>query len=300
MKLRFFGKETEIRKEAALIGISALALLGMLIGYIFFRDTGDIIIEAGGDRSAGGLAASADGSYLVAAGKSQASVKAGSDSHEGSVPGGNVPGGGNRGNGTSTGGTSGGVAAGGGTSGGIPGGGSSAGDGSNYNNTDNDAGKIKIYVVGCVRKPGIVTLEKGSMICDAVREAGGLTEDADSDNINMVYSLNENVMLYIKSKKEESDGLGKGAAVVSDSGTGAEVIGKGDDAADEDRIVHVNINTAGVDELDTLPGIGEATARDIIAYREKNGGFSTIEDIMRVPRIKENRFESIRDYITVE
>jgi competence protein ComEA len=151
-----------------------------------------------------------------------------------------------------------------------------------------------------VKKPGIVTLTKGQMISDAVREAGGLTEDADADNINMVYTLNENVMLYIKSKGE-SKAVGEGAVVRSDSGPAAEVIaGRDNDAYGRDGIRPVNINTAGVAELDTLPGIGEATARDIIAYREKHGGFSSIEDIMKVPGIKKNRFESIRDYITVE
>jgi len=79
------------------------------------------------------------------------------------------------------------------------------------------------------------------------------------------------------------------------------VIGGGDDAANgRDDMRLVNINTAGVDELDTLPGIGEAKARDIIAYREKHGRFGRIEDIMKVPGIKQNRFESIKDFITVD
>ncbi len=293
MKLRFFGKEAEIRTEVVVIGISVLALLGMLIGYVFFRDTGDIIIEAGAEGPAG-----AD--HLTDTGKQQTGIKSGNDStgESGSrvsssdgITSGII----GKKDGASEDETTGGSAPGGAAAGITTGGGVSVRDIS-----ANEEGKIKVYVVGCVRKPGIVTLLKGSMICDAVSEAGGLTEEADRDNINMVYSLNENVMLYIKSKKDESDGLGKGAVIVSDSGKGAEVIGKGDDPAGADRNVLVNINTAGVDELDTLPGIGEATARDIIAYRDKYGGFGVIEDIMKVPRIKDNRFESIRDYITVE
>ncbi len=291
MKLRFFGKEAEIRTEVVVIGISVLALLGMLIGYVFFRDTGDIIIEAGAEGSAANKIASADTEHLTDAGKQQAGVKSGNDNADDSGSRVSTPSGStselvDKQDGTPGGGTSDGSISGVGASG--------------PNAADNEEGKIKIYVVGCVNKPGIVTLKKGSMICDAVSQAGGLTEDADRDNINMVYSLNENVMLYIKSKKDESNGLGKGAVIVSDSGTGAEVIGKGDDQAGTDRSILVNINTAGVDELDTLPGIGEATARDIIAYRDKFGGFGIIEDIMKVPRIKDNRFEGIRDYITVE
>jgi competence protein ComEA len=266
MKLRLLGKEAEIRTETAVIGISVLVLLGILIGYVFFRDTGDIIIEA----DAGGPAADGDasGNTGTLGDGGDAPVSAAT---EGSNP-----------------------------EEGVSEGGPSGGDASKHVPADKDNGKIKVYVVGCVARPGIVTIDKGGMICDAVREAGGLTEDADSDNINMVYSLNENVMLYIKSKKDESGGVGKGAVVVSDSGTGAAVVGENDDAAGKDKNKQVNINTAGIDELDTLPGIGEATARDIIAYRDKNGGFAAIEDIMKVPRIKENRFESIRDYITVE
>ncbi|NLK88483.1 MAG: hypothetical protein GX279_13520 [Clostridiaceae bacterium] len=284
MKLRFFGKEAEIKTEAVVIGVSVLVLLGILIGYVFFRDTGDIIIEADRDGSAGSTAASDD------AGNISAADKLGSGAGSGS----NITG-----NATSVVSNAGGSNAGGSTlADNSPRGGLT--DGNASDTSDNDKGRIKVYVVGCVSKPGIVTLEKGSMICDAVKEAGGLTEEADPDNINMVYSLNENVMLYIKSKKEENDGLGNGAVVISHSGAGAEVIGEGDDPGGGDRIVPVNINTAGIDELDTLPGVGEATARDIIAYRDKYGGFSTVEDIMRVPRIKENRFESIRDYITVE
>lgn len=261
MKLRFLGKEVEIRTEAAVIAISVLILLGILIGYVFFRDTGDIII-----------AGDADGH------SENGTVPAGTDAAAAPVSPRNGAGSGNGDAGTAD----------------------SQENGASGVRPDPDKGKIKVYVVGCVAKPGIVTLDKGSMICDAVREAGGLTDDADSDNINMVFTLNENVMLYIKSKEDESSGLGNGAAVTADSGSGAVVVDKGDDAAGKDGITLVNINTAGIAELDTLPGIGEATARDIIAYREKNGGFDKIEDIMKVPRIKENRFESIRDYITVE
>lgn len=261
MKLRFLGKEAEIRTEAAVIGISVLILLGILIGYIFFRDTGDIIIASGEDRSAERITALTE-TDAVTLDSPVTGTKSGN-----AVP----------------------------TAARLD-----AGSQDNSGGEKISGETIKVYVVGCVRKPGIVTLDKGSMIYDAVREAGGLTEEADSDNINMVFSLNENVMLYIKSKEDESGGLGEGAVVTAGSGSGAEVIGKGDDEAHSGKMALVNINTAGIDELDTLPGIGEATARDIIAYRDKYGGFDTIEDIMKVPRIKQNRFESIRDYITVE
>lgn len=169
---------------------------------------------------------------------------------------------------------------------------------------ENEIEKIKIYVVGCVNNPGIVTIEKGQLIDDAVKLAGGFSKDADQVNINLVYKLEENLMLYIKSKKElqqnspntaEAGEAGKGIMLVKDSG-GAVVNEQQHSGASNARI---NINTATANELDTLPGIGEATARDIISYRENNGLFKTIQDIMKVPRIKESRFASIKDFITV-
>lgn len=167
------------------------------------------------------------------------------------------------------------------------------------------AEEIKVYVVGCVKNQGILTMEKGQLIDDAIRLAGGVTQDADLSSINLVYELKENVMLYIKSKKEvqqvrESGGgagnAGKGIKLVADSG-GAVVNQSETSASSGGRI---NINTATAGELDTLPGIGEATARDIISYRENNGLFKTVQDIMKVPRIKESRFASIKDFITVD
>lgn len=161
------------------------------------------------------------------------------------------------------------------------------------------ADEIKVYVVGCVKNPGIVTLKKGQIINDAINEAGGATEDANIGNINLVYKLNGNVMLKIYSKSTDNvinanSEAGSGIGIVKDSG-GAIV-----DGEIKEQNAKININTAGISELDTLPGIGEVTARDIISYREKYGPFNAIEDIMKVPRIKENRFNTIKEFITVE
>lgn len=164
---------------------------------------------------------------------------------------------------------------------------------------------IKVYVTGCVKSPGIVTLVKGQMIDDAIRLAGGATADADIEGVNLVYELKENVMLHIKSKKEQEQpdakagtpgGAGKGVKLVK--GSGGAVVNENSDGGTSGGLV--NINTASLAELDKLPGIGEATAGDIIAWRESNGPFKSIQDIMKVPRIKESRFASIKDFITVD
>lgn len=158
--------------------------------------------------------------------------------------------------------------------------------------------EIQVYVVGCVKNPGIVTLERGQIIRDAIEAAGGATEDADIENVNLAYKLNSNVMLRIKAVGENAstDGVyssvGSGAEIIEDSGGAVEGINQGSGK--------ININQASVQELQQLPGIGEVTARDIVHYRETVGYFEKIEDIMKVRGIKEGRFESIRELITVE
>ncbi len=154
---------------------------------------------------------------------------------------------------------------------------------------------IQIYVTGCVVNPGIYELEKGQVIYDAITAAGGFTDEADR-NINLVYKLYENVTLRIKSVNETQN--------VTKS-TGIEIIKDHSDAIlDQNGGMSygtlININTASVSLLATLPGIGDATAAKIVEYREQAGQFKKIEDIMNVPGIKENKFEQIKNYITIE
>ncbi len=167
---------------------------------------------------------------------------------------------------------------------------------------------IKIYIIGCVNKPGIVTIQKGQLICDAIDAAGGATPDADLENINLVYTLEENLMLKILSKKETKTvsqangapsgypGTGKGVLILKDEGKGAGMTSSGGSA----KAPAININSASAQELDTLPGIGPATASDIISFRNKHGPFARIEDIMKVSGIKQSRFQKIKDFITVQ
>lgn len=171
--------------------------------------------------------------------------------------------------------------------------------------------EIKIYIVGCVKKEGIVTIKKGQIIFDAIELAGGLTKEADLRSINMAYVLTENVMLKVKSKAEiqdENQNLTKpqsqpktpetikGIEIVKDSGGAI----SNDSKKVEKKSGKININTASNEELDTLPRVGEKTANDIIDYREKIGGFKKIEDIMEVPRIGEKTFADLKDLIDVK
>lgn len=144
--------------------------------------------------------------------------------------------------------------------------------------------EIDIYIVGEVKNPGIYSIKKGSILNDLVEMAGGLTQSVDAHNINLAYRLDKNMMIRIRET----------SMLLLDDTTGITI-------NDESMIdVVVNINTADVSELSRLPGIGEATAKTIIDYRTINGEFETIFDIMKVSGIKEAKFETIRDFITVD
>jgi len=172
--------------------------------------------------------------------------------------------------------------------------------------TRTDTAEIKVYVLGCVKKPGVVTLHAGQLVCDAIEAAGGISADADIYNINLVYPLTENLMIKILSKSYQKPAAsdnktvkgavqdtGKGAVIVKDTGEGISAIG----GKDTVKSAKVDINSATSDEFDTLPGIGKSTAGDIIAYRTRHGVFKKIEDIMNVPGIKQNKFDKIKDFI---
>jgi len=157
-------------------------------------------------------------------------------------------------------------------------------DNENDNTEENKKDEIQVYVTGCVNNP-------------AIKKAGGFTEEADISNINLVYKLNCNVMLKIKSKYEIQE-----SSTSSEAGAGIELVMNDGGVIDEgtESSGKVNINTADMEQLKTLPGIGDVTAKNIILFRDKNGAFEKIEDIMKIAGIKEGRFEEIKELITVD
>lgn len=138
---------------------------------------------------------------------------------------------------------------------------------------------IYVYVCGAVERPGVVTLMQGSRGEAAVLAAGGMTADAESSYVNLAAKLEDGEKLFIPTQEEV---------------TSLEL----EQQMKESGII--NINTAELEALCTLPGIGESRARDIIVFREKNGQFEHIEDIMKVSGIKTNAFEKIKDKIAIE
>ena len=141
---------------------------------------------------------------------------------------------------------------------------------------------IMIHISGQVYYPGLIELESGSRVKDAVDLAGGLKKDADVDRINLAKKVIDEEKIYVPEKGQELDV--DMSMEVSTSGSGSTSNSK------------INLNTCNKEQLMTLPGVGEVTATKIIDYRNTNK-FKTIEDIMNVSGIGNKKFEAIKDLI---
>ena len=151
-----------------------------------------------------------------------------------------------------------------------------------------DAGELIVDVGGAVRHPSVVTLSAGSRVRDAIEAAGGLSDDADTTQINQAAPVADGEKVYVPHR---------GEAVVAPTGSGNASQVDGASGSVSDR--QVNINTATVSELDELPGIGPAIAQSIVDDREENGAFSSPEDLMRVSGIGEKKYEKLASLICV-
>jgi competence protein ComEA len=155
--------------------------------------------------------------------------------------------------------------------------------------------EISIYVVGCVKETGVYKIKKGQIVDELVKMAGGFTENADVLNINLVYKLEENMMIKVLDKNDDEK------AETGEGGTGLSITrGLSEELESGLKGGPININTAGKELLMTLPGIGESRAMYIINYRNEHGKFLKIEDIMNVKDIKDGRFLKMKDMITVD
>lgn len=156
--------------------------------------------------------------------------------------------------------------------------------------------EIVVHVSGQVVNAGIVTLKEGARMTDAIEAAGGVTEEADLEKVNLAYVLEDAQKIYIPSKTEKEDnndsleGKGEDAIVSNDSTK----------TSKKEQKIMININTAKEEELKQLDGIGSSTATKIVNYRKENGRFNTIEDIKNVSGIGESKFNKIKDKIYVK
>ncbi|MBN2853582.1 MAG: helix-hairpin-helix domain-containing protein [Clostridia bacterium] len=150
-----------------------------------------------------------------------------------------------------------------------------------------DDSLIKVYMTGEINEPKIVEVKKGIILNDLINLCGGVTNNA-SPNINLVYEINDNVTIVIKERN-----FLEGIVIIDDIGD-ATVI----DEVNGLISGKVNINTATAEQLLLLPGVGESTAGAIISYRLQHGAFTSIEEIMSVPGIKEAKYNLIKDLIS--
>ena len=145
---------------------------------------------------------------------------------------------------------------------------------------------VRVYVSGAVATPGVYTLPPKSLVDDALKAAGGATTEADLERINLAQEVRDQQQIHVPRKGESGPSQ---PAPATPGGPSAPSGGK-----------KININTATLAELDTLPKIGPVTAQNIIDYRTKNGPFKKIEDLKNVSGIGDATFEALKDLITVE
>lgn len=131
---------------------------------------------------------------------------------------------------------------------------------------------IYVQVCGAVKVPGVYEVLEGTRLFEVLRMAGGPVEDGDIQQLSLAKTVTDGERIQVPFIGEE---------------------------AHSDMEEYVNINTAGISELMSLPGIGQTRASDIVQYRQDNGSFQCIEDIMQVPGIKEAAFNKIKDKIRV-
>jgi competence protein ComEA len=145
--------------------------------------------------------------------------------------------------------------------------------------------EVTVHVAGAVAQPGVVTLPGGSRVTDAVAAAGGLLPDADPSRVNLARQLQDGEQLVILRAGEEPPPPTPGDAAAASDGTASDG--------------PVDLNTASVEQLQTLPGIGPALAQRIVRHRDEVGPFRAPGDLRDVSGIGEKRFQDLADLITV-
>ena len=136
---------------------------------------------------------------------------------------------------------------------------------------------LTVHIAGAVKSPGVYRLRQGARVNDGVDAAGGATTTADLDSVNLATLLNEGEQIYIPKRGEKPRTITTRPQLSVGGAVSDGVISGGDVAT---RLI--NINLASATELEQLPGVGPATAKAIVAYREKYGAFNTLEDLLKV------------------
>lgn len=145
---------------------------------------------------------------------------------------------------------------------------------------------LYVHVVGAVNNPGLYELDDGARVAAAITAAGGFTEDAASESVNLARELSDGEQVMVSIRSDNGQVCNPATQLTMEAG-----------AANTSGLV--NINLADAQELTSLPGIGESTALKIVTDRQANGPFDAIEDLKRVSGIGDKKFEALRELICV-
>ncbi len=157
--------------------------------------------------------------------------------------------------------------------------------------TTTEVPTIFVQVAGAVRSPGVYEMPPESRVFQTIERAGGFAADADTQAVTLAARVTDGCRVYVPRQGEVGEGSVAASGVQTD---GAPAVGAASAGGGS-----VSINSAGVQELDSLPGIGPAIAQDIVNYREANGPFSSIDELAEVPGIGPSRLERLRPLVTL-
>lgn len=155
--------------------------------------------------------------------------------------------------------------------------------------TDSSQEKIMVDVKGAVRQAGVYELPVGSRVYDAVQKAGGMTDEANSQSVNLAQKLEDESIVYVAKNGEEVAPVASASASAGTTG--------GEKQSKDGK---VNLNTATEAELQTISGIGQKRAQDIIAYREEKGKFQSVDELKNVSGIGQKTLEKLKEHVTVD
>ena len=177
--------------------------------------------------------------------------------------------------------------------------------------------KVYVDIKGAVTKPGVYEIEEDKKVIDVINLAGGFTESADTSMINLAKKVKNEMVVIIYTKEEVKKAtepnqiikyidkecicpnIKNDACINNNSSNTKKEVGSSNKNENNNEEKIVNINTATLEELQTLSGIGESKAKAIIEYREENGEFKSIEEIKQISGIGESLYEKIKDHITI-